>query len=237
MNIHTYSDSRLLYLEAASFIAKKIFSNPKINLGLAAGNTPTKLYENLIQLYQKKQISFSSIKTFNLDEFKGLDATSPSSFAFYMYDTFLKHIDIKKSSIHNLVAADVEDHCNKYEFLIKQVGGIDLQVLGLGTNGHIAFNEPGSLIDSITREVALTAASIQANQYRFQGSVPKHAFTMGIKTILSSKTIVLLALGESKSLAVKELVAGKQDGAWPCTHLQKHPDLHCFLDAEAAALL
>ncbi|MCB0348907.1 MAG: glucosamine-6-phosphate deaminase [Bdellovibrionales bacterium] len=239
MKIHVFSDLRLLYLEAANFVAKKIMAKPKLCMGLAAGNTPTRLYENLIELYQQKQLSFSSVTTFNLDEFYGLASSSSSSFTHYIYDTFLKNIDSKKNHSYSLdgLRTDHERHCEEYEDKIRSSGGIDLQILGLGNNGHIAFNEPGSEKNSKTRLIDLSVASRNANQNRFKGPVPEQALTMGIQTISDAKTIVLLATGDSKSQAVKQLVEGSDSNEWPCIYLQKHPDLHCFLDAKAAKLL
>lgn len=235
MKVYNFKNSSDLYTAVAKVVVEDILKKPSLTLGLAAGKTPTILYKKIVEYYQHKLISMAQIKTFNLDEFVGVSKDNPSSFYFYMQESLLRHLDVKQKNIFYLDGAstDLQSTCQNYEEAIQKAGGIDLQILGLGTNGHIAFNEPGSDIHSCTRVVTLSEASRRANQDRFNGTVPTTALTMGLKTIYSAKKILLLALGESKRDAVKALVSGQQSNEWPCTILATHPNLHCYFDLDA----
>lgn len=239
MKLHIFTDLQSLYAKAASQVVTAIIKKPNLVLGLAAGNTPTPLYKHLIEYYHRQKISFALVKTFNLDEFLGVSPENPASFYYYMTDSFLKHVDIKQHNIHAIMGntEDIEASCMDYENKIEQFGGIDLQILGVGVNGHIAFNEPGSDRSSQTRLVTLTGESRRANQSRFTDDVPTQALTMGLDTILSAKKIILIATGEAKAEAVWHLKNGQPSKDWPCSWLQEHDNIECYLDTAAASKL
>jgi glucosamine-6-phosphate deaminase len=236
MKLHIFNDHSSLYAQATNHVVTDLLQKPSLVLGLAAGNTPTNLYKNLIEFYQRNKISFSQVKTFNLDEFLGISPDNTASFFNYMQESFLRHIDVKAMNTYALLGTseNIEQTCLAYENTIRQLGGIDLQILGVGSNGHLAFNEPGSDPTSITRLVTLADESRKANQSRFAGDVPKQALTMGLGTILSAKKIILLATGESKRKAIWHLMNGQATKDWPCSWLQSHTNLHVFLDDAAA---
>jgi glucosamine-6-phosphate deaminase len=228
-------------LEAAIFVANKIKENPNCVLGLATGSTPLGLYSELIKMYKRKEIDFSNVTTFNLDEYLGLSPEHPQSYHAYMKRNFFDHVNIKPENIHipdGLTKNSIE-HCNEYERKIKEVGGIDLQVLGIGSNGHIGFNEPGSELNSRTRVVELAEKTRRDNSRFFDKieDVPKKAITMGIATILESKNILLLASGENKAEAIKNALEGPITKEVPASFLQYHPNVTVILDEPAASKL
>ncbi|MBU9711873.1 glucosamine-6-phosphate deaminase [Evansella tamaricis] len=218
---------------AADMISKRMLEKPDMTLGLATGGTPTGMYQELIAGASKKNISFKQITTVNLDEYVGLEATHPNSYRFYMNDRFFQHIDIdlENTFVPNGAAADLAQECHWYDETIKQLGGIDLQVLGIGTNGHIGFNEPGTPFDKTTHVVELTESTRKANERFFsEGKVPTHAITMGIKTIMQSKEIVLLSSGEKKADALQQLVEGSITNLFPASVLKLHNNLTIVAD-------
>ncbi len=210
-------------------------------LGLPTGQTPLGLYERLISFYNEGKIDFSSVTTFNVDEYLGLEKTHPQSFAFYMDNHFFRHINIKRENTHFLSGKpeNIEEHCRAYEAEIRRVGGIDIQVLGIGVNGHIAFNEPSSSLASRTRLEMLTQESIKANAHFFkhEKDVPRFCLTMGVGTFLESKMILLLASGKDKAKAVASAVEGPVSVSNPASALQLHPQAKFIIDEEAAAKL
>lgn len=227
--------------EAAKIFAKAIREKPDIVLGLATGGTPLGLYKELIRMQKDDGLGFSRVGSFNLDEYLGLSGDHPQSYRYFMNTNLFNHIDINKSNTHvpDGKAKDTLDSCRKYEENIKQAGGIDLQLLGIGGNGHIAFNEPGSESDSRTRVVDLTEKTIKDNARFFEdeSQVPKKAVTMGIGTILETKKIVLLATGSNKKDAVVKSVKGSVSPDVPASFLQNHPDCTFITDREAASSL
>ncbi|MBB5174710.1 glucosamine-6-phosphate deaminase [Texcoconibacillus texcoconensis] len=227
--------------EAAKLVKEKIKANPKATLGLATGGTPVGMYEQLIKEYKEGSLSFRHVKTINLDEYVGLTAGDENSYRAYMNNLFFKHIDIPNEStfLPNGDADDLQKECEYYEETIKSIGGVDLQILGIGGNGHIAFNEPGTPFTSRTHVVKLASATREANARYFddEEDVPEYAVTMGIETILESKEIVLLASGENKAEALRELVEGEKDEANPSTALQGHPNLTIIADRQACKKL
>ena len=226
---------------AADLVAALVKGNPKAILGLATGSTPVRLYQDLIADYQAKKISFKGVRSWNLDEYWGLPPTHDQSYRYFMNCNFFDAIDIQKKNTHvlNGLAADWKKEAAAYEAAIKKAGGIDLQVLGIGSDGHIAFNEPGSSLVSRTRLVALTPQTIKDNARFFKqaSDVPRHALSMGIGSIMEAKRIVLLAFGANKANAVKAAVEGGVSQFCTASVLQMHPDCWFFCDAAAAAKL
>ncbi len=204
-------------------------------LGLATGSSPVPLYKKLIKANKEKKISFEQIKTFNLDEYIGLSSEYiDQSYKFFMNENLFKNVNISLCNTH----FPYKENCENYDKDIKNAGGIDLQVLGLGENGHIAFNEPGTKLSAKTHIVKITNSTKKANARFFDGDeskVPNEAVTMGIKTILSAKKIVLIATGPKKADAIAKLFANEYDPQWPCTSLLFHPDVSVFVDYQAAS--
>ncbi|KIY23802.1 glucosamine-6-phosphate deaminase [Mesobacillus subterraneus] len=224
---------------SAQMIAEFIQKKQDAVLGLATGSTPVGMYKKLIGYHNKEGLDFSKIITFNLDEYVGISPNHPQSYHKFMKETFFSHINISTSNIH-IPRGDqpqIEKQCESYEQAIKDAGGIDIQVLGIGSNGHIGFNEPGSSPEEKTRVVQLTESTIQANA-RFFGDealVPRLAISMGIKTILeSSKKIILLASGEEKANAVQGMIEGEISTQLPASLLQLHKNVIVIADQPAA---
>lgn len=238
MRIKAFSSNLELYEHAAQVVADFIRDKEAATLALAAGQTPTPLYERLIKK-KREGLNLSKITTFNLDEFCGIAKTHPASFASYMNENFLKSLQLPSSHIHSLdgMTTDWRAECEKYEQKIIAAGGLDLAILGLGRNGHIAFNEPGTPLDSITRRVELTSSSREANKSRFPSEdVPQYALTMGLATILSAKYIVLIVTGDSKAEAFQNCFKKKPDLNWPGSCLQNHPNTDIFVDKQNEVL-
>ena len=212
-------------------------TNPKAVLGLATGSTPTRLYQHLIEDHERNHTSYKDVTTFNLDEYIGLDASHPQSYRSFMNHVLFRHIDIplEQTFIPNGMAKDLEEECKRYDSLIKEKGGIDLQILGIGVNGHIAFNEPGTPFESRTHIIPLTESTRVANSRFFNSmdEVPTHAITMGIGTILESKEIILLISGKSKQEAMRRLLSEGQTTDFPASALKNHPNVIIFADQEA----
>ncbi len=225
----------------AEAIAATIRSSPQCVLGLATGGTPIESYRKLIELHQQDSLDFSALTTFNLDEYVGLAADHPQSYRCFMQHHLFDHVNVDPSHTHlpDGLADDLQRHASQYDLRISEAGGIDLQLLGIGHNGHIAFNEPGSAIDSRTRIVKLTDQTIEKNARFFDSAadVPRSAITMGIGTILEAKHILMLATGEEKAEAVERAIEGTADPAHPASLLQTHPRVTFVLDREAACRL
>lgn len=231
--------------EIAVILTKRITDliQKKVNLvlGLATGSSPIPTYQLLIEDYQKNKTDWSNVVTFNLDEYVGLQPDNKNSYHYFMEEQLFKHLNLKKVNIHlpNGIG-NGNQNAFAYENLIQKYGPIDLQVLGIGNNGHIGFNEPGSEIDSITRIVNLSNDTKIANQRFFNNEteiVPQQAITMGIATILKANMIVLIATGKNKAQAVQALVHGTISEQWPCTYLQNHKNVLVLVDQDAAILL
>jgi len=226
---------------AAAIVGNQVGSKPDSVLGLATGSTPLVLYRELIALNKQGRIDFSRVSTFNLDEYLGLGANHPSSYNYYMHHNLFKHINIKKHRIHipDGLAPDIPEHCRQYEGAIRAAGGIDLQVLGIGSDGHIGFNEPSSSLASRTRIKTLTAETIKDNTRFFPAgeSIPHHVITMGVGTILESRICLLMAFGANKAAAVREMVEGPISSMVPASALQLHAHAIVVLDEAAAAEL
>jgi len=227
--------------QAARLIADEVTRRPSAVLGLATGGTPVGMYRELIALHQKEGIDFSRAASFNLDEYVGLSGHHPQSYRTYMHENLFAHINLPadKTNIPRGDAADLAGECKRYEQAIAEAGGIDVQVLGIGNNGHIGFNEPGSANDTTTRVVQLTDSTIEANARYFQAieEVPTQAVSMGIQTILGAKKIILLASGKAKAEAVQRMLEGESSPDVPASLLQQHPDVTVIVDEAAASLL
>jgi glucosamine-6-phosphate deaminase len=241
MRIIVEKDYHAMSKKAALMVASQITLKPNSNLGLATGGTPRAMYDKLIEMYREDEIDFSEVQTFNLDEYCGLEADHPNSYHFYMNDNFFNEINIKKENIHipDGSAEDFARECRDYEESIKKARGIDLQILGIGSNGHIGFNEPAESLNVATEVVDLTEETIAANSRYFESEaeVPKKAISMGMATILKADRIVLLASGKNKAEAIKKAVSGKISTQEPASLLQSHPQITILLDQEAASLI
>ncbi|UYO35269.1 glucosamine-6-phosphate deaminase [Bacillus zhangzhouensis] len=240
MNIIEFESKDQLGKEAAAIIASTITAKPNAVLGLATGGTPIDTYKELIQLHQAHQLSFKQTKTINLDEYAGLDPEHENSYMTYMKRHLFDHIDLPKDQyfLPNGTAAHLEKECLRYDQLIEDVGGIDLQLLGIGQNGHIGFNEPGTPFNSKTHVVQLDENTRQANARYFSSidEVPTHAITMGIANILSSKKILLLASGKSKAKVIQYLEQAEIHPDFPASALKLHEDVTVLIDREAGSL-
>lgn len=234
-------DSRKVGKKAASLVAQEIKRKPEIVLGLASGRTMIPFYKSLVLLSGKEKISFSGVACFNLDEYVGLGSGDKNSLRYFMEKNFFSKIDIKESNIHFLDGKEkrVRETCKKYEKEIKRAGGIDLQILGIGRNGHIGFNEPGSGFKSRTREVKLSDVTRRDNSRDFNSlnAVPRKAITMGLGTIMQSRRIILLASGRRKAEAVSKSITGKITEDVPASVLQRHKNALFVLDRGAAGKL
>ena len=224
---------------AARVVAELIQRQPYAVLGLATGSTPLQLYEELGRMHRQEGLDFSRITTFNLDEYVGVARDHPSSFCAFMHQHLFNQINIPAENIHiaDGLTQDIQLECERYERSIKSVGGIDLQILGIGRNGHIAFNEPSSSLASRTRVTRLTRRTIRDNSRFFdlEDSVPTHSVTMGIGTILEARHCLLMAFGAGKKEAVTRAVEGPVSASLPASALQLHPQVEIFLDEVAAS--
>ena len=222
----------------STLIVDKIESHPSSVIGLATGRTMEPVYKEWGELAEKRKIDFSKCFFFMLDEYVGLPDNHPSSFKTYIRHHLVRPLAIKESQIAfpPVSGSDMKTNASSYERLLLESGGIDLQLLGVGTNGHIGFNEPGSDINSRTRVVQLTEETRSVNKTGFKdGETPKEAISMGIATILSAKSLVLLATGKSKADVIKYLMNHHDDPSCPITFLKSHPDFTLVLDPDAAS--
>lgn len=245
--VSVYTTSTEASIEVAKQIAvlikKKQARDYYAVLGLATGSTPKKVYEELIRLHKNEGLSFENVITYNLDEYYGLSNDSPQSYRQFMWQHLFRHIDIDPHNCHipdGMVSPEkIKFHCEEYEQKIKLSGGIDLQLLGIGRNGHIGFNEPGSPVNSHTRLITLdtTTRSDAAADFGGMGNAPKKAITMGIGTILKAKKIILLAWEENKAFVIKEAVEGPSTETIPASYLQGHSNIEFVIDDSAASSL
>jgi len=226
---------------AASIVCEQINNKPNSTIGLATGSTPLGTYKELIKLYEENKVDFSEVVSFNLDEYVGLEPDHSQSYRYFMKYNFFDHINIKSENyfLPDGMSKDISESCREYENKIKESGGIDLQILGIGANGHIAFNEPGSSLGSRTRVKTLTEKTIKDNSRFFENidDVPRYAITMGIGTIMESRSIILLATGENKADAIAKTIEGPITAMVPATIVQLHQKAIIIIDREAGSKL
>ena len=227
--------------KAANIISAQVIMKPNCVLGLATGGTPVGAYQQLVEWYNKGDIDFSEVTTVNLDEYRGLPKEHPESYWSFMHRNLFDKVNIDPAKINlpDGTNPDAEDACAKYNQIIHSVGGIDLQLLGIGHDGHIGFNEPCDHFPVMTHEVKLTEMTREANKRFFSSidEVPTAAITMGIGEIMRAKKILMLASGKNKADAVFRMISGKVDESCPASVLQLHPSVTVILDKEAASKL
>lgn len=240
MNIVIVENFDQMSEHAANMLRNQILTKPDSVLGLATGSTPLGVYRLLAE-YHEMGLDFSEITTFNLDEYIGLAADHPASYRYYMEENLFSKVNAAKKNIHipNGMAPDLEKECERYELRIQNAGGIDIQILGIGTNGHIGFNEPGTEFGTTTHVVDLTESTISDNARFFESrdDVPTQAISMGIKSIMKARNIVLMANGESKADAIVQAVKGPVTTDLPASVLQLHPSVTFVVDKAAASKL
>ena len=227
--------------KAANIISAQVIMKNNAVLGLATGTTPIGIYAQLVEWYNKGDIDFSGVTTINLDEYKGLSGDHPQSYRYFMNEHLFHHINIDMAKTHVPDGMDPDsDHaCKVYDDIIHQAGGVDLQLLGIGLDGHIGFNEPGTAFEMGTHAVKLTESTIEANSRLFDSidEVPREAYTMGIKTIMQAKKVLLVANGKNKAEILKESFFGPVTPQIPASILQMHPDVIIIADEEALSLI
>jgi glucosamine-6-phosphate deaminase len=228
-------------IRAARMIAAEIRKKKMVVLGLATGSTPLPMYNELVRMHKEEGLSFSCVKTFNLDEYLGLSPDNPHSYHYYMYENFIKHINIPSKNVHipDGMAMDKEAVGPEYEEEISKAGGIDIQVLGIGKNGHIGFNEPGSSLGSLTRTKYLseTTRKEAVKEFGSLEKVPKEVITMGCGSILNSRHIIILASGAEKAGVIKAAFEGPITTMCPASILQLHRNVTAILTKDAAMQL
>lgn len=242
MEVIIKSDAQAASVAAARVVARLVREKPNAVLGLATGSTPLTLYKELIRLHREEGLDFSAVRTFNLDEYIGLEKEHPQSYYTFMWENLFSQINIKPENVHipDGMAADVPASCAAYEREIVAAGGIDLQVLGIGSDGHIGFNEPTSSFASRTRIKTLTRQTVADNARFFDGDeakVPHHCITMGIGTIMDARMNLMLAFGAGKAGAISTMVEGPVASMMPASILQHHPAAKVFIDEAAASEL
>src|SRR5215470_20057633 len=234
-------DSGEIDEQAAQLIAGAINRKPGLTLGLATGGTMVGVYENLVHLHKTGSVDFSQVVTFNLDEYLGLPASHPQSFRHFMQEHLFRHVNVQPGNIHipdGSIRGNYEQYCASYEQAIRAAGGIDLQLLGIGRNGHIGFNEPMSSLGSRTRIKELSAETIEDSRKAFgPQEMPQCAITVGIGTILETRRVVLLATGDSKAEAIAKSIEGPVSASVTASALQLHRDVTFIVDEEAGSKL
>ena len=241
MNVLVFNTEEQIGIAAGYYMCGQVLQKPNSVLGLATGSTPLKAYNHMISLYNQGAVDFSGVTTFNLDEYCRLDVRDKNSYHSFMYENLFNHINIPDENINflNGNAWDLEAECAAYEKKIKASGGIDIQLLGIGSNGHIAFNEPASAFQRWSHVVNLKESTIKDNSRFFDSidEVPTQAVTMGIGSIMQAKRILIIALGEHKAKAIKQLINGNVTPECPASILQFHKDVTLMLDKGAASLI
>ena len=239
MKIYKAKDYKDMSRKAANIISAQVIMKPNCVLGLATGSTPIGTYDQLVEWYNKGDLDFSEVTTVNLDEYKGLPRTNDQSYYYFMHQHLFDRVNIdpERTNVPNGMEPDAEKECGRYEGLIRSLGGVDLQLLGLGYNGHIGFNEPGEAFDKETHCVDLTESTIEANKRFFASAddVPKQAYTMGIKTIMQAKKILIVVNGENKADIVERAFFGPVTPEVPASILQLHNDVTLVGDEAALA--
>ncbi len=240
MKIKIFKTAEEIGKEAANLFINAVKENPSCVLGLATGATPIPTYKSIIEGSKNDEVSFKDVKTYNLDEYCDLPKSDKNSYYTFMHEQLFNSLDIKEENVHFLDgnAENSEKECARYDAEIEKSGGIDIQLLGIGNNAHIGFNEPADEFTTGSFKVRLTESTINANKIYFdEGAMPHYALTMGIGSIMKAKKIVLIATGEKKAEAVKNMLEGAVTPAVPASVLQNHNDVTVFLDEAAASLL
>ena len=239
MKIYKAKDYKDMSRKAANIISAQVIMKPNCVLGLATGSTPIGTYDQLVEWYNKGDLDFSEVTTVNLDEYKGLPRTNDQSYYYFMHQHLFDRVNIdpERTNVPNGMEPDAEKECGRYEELIRSLGGVDLQLLGLGHNGHIGFNEPGEAFEKETHCVDLTESTIEANKRFFASAddVPKQAYTMGIKTIMQAKKILIVVNGENKADIVERAFFDPVTPEVPASILQLHNDVTLVGDKAALA--
>ena len=239
MKIYKAKDYKDMSRKAANIISEQVIMKPNCVLGLATGSTPIGTYDQLVEWYNKGDLYLSEVTTVNLDEYKGLPRTNDQSYYYFMHQHLFDRVNIdpERTNVPNGMEPDAEKECGRYEELIRSLGGVDLQLLGLGHNGHIGFNEPGEAFEKETHCVDLTESTIEANKRFFASAddVPKQAYTMGIKTIMQAKKILIVVNGENKADIVERAFFGPVTPEVPASILQLHNDVTLVGDEAALA--
>ena len=239
MKIYKAKDYKDMSRKAANIISAQVIMKPNCVLGLATGSTPIGTYDQLVEWYNKGDLDFSEVTTVNLDEYKGLPRMNDQSYYYFMHQHLFDRVNIdpERTNVPNGMEPDAEKECGRYEELIRSLGGVDLQLLGLGHNGHIGFNEPGEAFEKETHCVDLTESTIEANKRFFASAddVPKQAYTMGIKTIMQAKKILIVVNGENKADIVERAFFGPVTPEVPASILQLHNDVSLVGDEAALA--
>lgn len=239
MKIYKAKDYKDMSRKAGNIISAQVIMKPNCVLGLATGSTPIGTYAQLVEWYNKGDLDFSEVTTVNLDEYKGLPRTNDQSYYYFMHQHLFDRVNIdpERTNVPNGMEPDAEKECGRYEELIRSLGGVDLQLLGLGHNGHIGFNEPGEAFEKETHCVDLTESTIEANKRFFASAddVPKQAYTMGIKTIMQAKKILIVVNGENKADIVERAFFGPVTPEVPASILQLHNDVTLVGDEAALA--
>jgi glucosamine-6-phosphate deaminase len=240
--ISIFPDAQTVARTVAARVVDALDAKPSLVLGLPTGRTPLLLYEELVRLAKAGRVDFSAVTTFNLDEFHGVPPSHAGSYRQFMQRHLFDHVNIDPARINflNGFASDAADECCRYETAIEQAGGLDLLILGIGTNGHIGFNEPGDGLAARTHKVTLKPETRRSNAALFGGdaeAVPREALSMGMGTILDAKSVILMATGEKKASCVAQLVTGPITTHLPASFLQLHGDVEIVLDQAAAAKL
>lgn len=237
VKIYKTKDYEAMSKKAAVIIAAQVVAKPDCVLGLATGSTPIGAYKKLVEWYESGDLDFAEVTTVNLDEYKGLPAENDQSYRYFMNDNLFNHVNIDKSRTYvpDGTEPDADKACREYEKIVASVGGADLQLLGMGHNGHIGFNEPADVFEKETHCVNLAASTIEANKRFFASAeeVPKQAYTMGIGTIMSAKKILVVVSGADKAEAVKKAFFGPVTPQVPASILQLHPDVTLVADEAA----
>lgn len=241
MKIYIADNYNDMSRKAANIMSAQVILKPNCVLGLATGSSPLGVYSQLIEWYNKGDIDFSQVKAINLDEYKGLTPNNDQSYHYFMEENFFKHINIKRENtfIPNGLAADPAAECKRYEHVIESCGGIDMQLLGLGFNGHIGFNEPDGAFEKATHLVNLTESTIQANKRFFENEddVPRQAFTMGIRSIMQARSILVIVSGAGKAEIVRQAFLGPITSAVPASVLQLHNNVTIVGDKDSLSLI
>ena len=237
MRIYKAKDYEEMSRKAAGIVSAQIIMKPDCVLGLATGSTPVGLYKQLIEWYRNGDLDFSGVRTVNLDEYKGISRENDQSYYYFMHQNLFDHVNIPAGNTHlpDGMEPDSEKECRRYEELIQSMGSVDLQLLGIGHNGHIGFNEPADAFDKLVHCVNLTQSTIEANKRFFASAeeVPRQAYTMGIQTIMRSKKILIIANGEGKADIVRNAFFGPITPMVPASVLQLHNDVTLVADEAA----